>query len=208
MSEIIVIFANSVKHGKHCVAGKIVNSQQWVRPVFTSNGAELSNTQCLYENPHGRFKVKPLQKIEMSFTHHTPLINQPENYVISNQIWQQRYRIEEAEIVNYLDVPETLWGTSNRVGYAQITSNLLKIEQSLYLVKVDNLQLTKTGDGKRRAIFNYANISYDLPVTDPNFDTLLANPQYQQILCVSLGEKYDPAGGNNYSCYKIVATIF
>ena len=207
MSTTIVVFANSVKHGKHCVAGKVVNTQQWVRPVSDIHGAELSDTQCLYENPHGKFKVKPLQKIEMSLAQHAPLISQPENHVISDQIWQQRYRIEDAEITNYLDAPDTLWGTGNRVNYTQIEANIVNIEQSLYLVQVNNLQLSKTIDSKRRATFSYAGIGYDLPVTDPNFEKLLAEPQYQQILCVSLGEKYDPAGGENYSCYKIVATI-
>lgn len=207
MSTTIVIFANSVKHGKHCVAGKMINTQKWVRPVSDIHGAELSDTQCLYENPHGRFKVKPLQKIEMNLTQHAPLINQPENYVSSDQIWQQRYRIKDAEITNYLDAPDTLWGTENRVNYAQIEANIVNIEQSLYLVQVSDLQLNKTVDGKRRAVFNYAGISYDLPVTDPNFEKLLDDPQYQQILCVSLAEKYDPAGGVNYSCHKIVATV-
>ncbi len=99
MNTTIIIFENSVKHGKHCVAGKEVDTQQWIRPVSDEYGAELSDTQCLYENPHGRFKVKPLQKIEMNLAQHVPLKNQPENHIISNQIWQQRYRIEDPEIM-------------------------------------------------------------------------------------------------------------
>jgi len=206
MNTIIVIFANSVKHGRHCVAGKVVNSHQWIRPVSDMEGAELSDQQCLYENPHGRFKVKPLQKIEMNLSRPAPLISQPENHLISDQVWQQRYRIEENEVSNYLDTPESLWGTGNKVIYAQIKSRAINIRQSLYLIQVSDLQLSKI-DGRRRAAFNYAGINYDLPVTDPNFEKHLAEPENQQILCVSLGEKYDPAGGNNYSCYKIVATI-
>ncbi|HDH15298.1 MAG TPA: hypothetical protein ENG90_02285 [Gammaproteobacteria bacterium] len=207
MSTIIVIFANSVKHGKHCVAGKVVNTHQWIRPVSDIYGAELTDTQCLYENPHGQFKVKPLQIIEMNLAQHVPLISQPENHLISDQIWQQRYRIDDAEIIDYLDIPETLWGAGNRVNYAKIEAKIVNIDHSLYLVKVSDLQLSKTAEGKRRAIFNYAGIAYDLPVTDPNFEKQLADPQHQQMLCVSLGEKHDPACGENYSCYKIVATI-
>lgn len=62
MSTNIIIFANSVMHGKHCVAGKVVNSHQRIRPVSDMEGAELSDQQCLYENPHGKFKVKPCKK--------------------------------------------------------------------------------------------------------------------------------------------------
>lgn len=207
MRSIIVIFANSIKHGKHCVAGKIINTQHWIRPVSDINGAELSDTQCLYDNPHGKYKVKVLQKIEMAFNQHAPLINQPENHLISDQIWRQRYNLDESEITNYLDTPETLWGIGNKVIYSQIEDKIVNIEQSLYLVQVTDLELNKTHDGKKRATFNYAGNYYDLPVTDPNFEKLLTEPEYQQILCVSLGEKHDPAGGENYSCYKIVATI-
>ncbi|HFB64960.1 MAG TPA: hypothetical protein ENJ60_05390, partial [Aeromonadales bacterium] len=107
MNTTIVIFANSVKHGKHCVAGKVVNSHQWVRPVSDAGGGELSDQQCLYENPHGRFKVKPLQKIEMNLAQYVPLISQPENYLVSDKIWRQHYRIDRNEIQNYLDTPDS-----------------------------------------------------------------------------------------------------
>jgi len=206
MNKIIVIFANSVKHGKHCVAGKVVGSHQWVRPVSNPEGAELSDQQCLYENPHGRFKVKPLQKIKMNLSQHVPLISQPENHLISDEIWQQQYRVERNEIQNYLDAPDNLWGTGNRVNYAQIESGSVEIGQSLYLIQASDLKLSKV-DSRRRATFRYAGVNYDLPVTDPNFERQFTEPDNQGILCVSLGEKYDPNGDNNYSCYKIVATI-
>lgn len=206
MNTTIVIFANAVKHGKHCVAGKVVDTHKWIRPVSDIEGAELSDQQCLYENPHGRFKVKPLQKIEMNLSQHVPLISQPENYLISDEIWQQRYRIENNEVSNYLDAPDSLWGTGNRVNYDQIESKMIDIGQSLYLIQANDLQLSIV-DNKRRAVFRYADIKYDLPVTDPNFEKQLTDPDNQQILCVSLGEKYDPTGMDNYSCYKIVATV-
>jgi hypothetical protein len=206
MNKIIVIFANSVKHGKHCVAGKIINSHQWVRPVSDIEGAELSDQQCTYQNPYGKFKVKPLQKIEINLSRHAPLLSQPENYLISDQVWQQRYSIENHEIEHYLDFPSDLWGAGNRVSYFEIETGAINISQSLYLVRVEDLQLNVI-DGKRRAIFKYSGISYNLPVTDPHFEEQMNQPNNQGILCVSLGEKFDPMGGGNYSCYKIVATI-
>ncbi|WP_230991122.1 dual OB domain-containing protein [Bathymodiolus platifrons methanotrophic gill symbiont] len=183
-----------------------MNSNQWIRPVSNMEGAALSDKQCLCKNPHGEFNVKPLQKIEMNLFRAVPLISQPENHLISGQIWQQKYKVDESEISNYLDTPESLWGSDNKVIYAQIESKTIDIHQSLYLIQASNLCLCKDDDN-RRAIFNYAGIEYNLPVTDPNFEKQRVEPKNQQILCVSLGEKYDPAGGNNYSCYKIVATI-
>ena len=83
-------------------------------------------------------------------------------------------------------------------------SNVISIQQSLYLVKVDDLTLYKNEEDKRRASFCYKEKYYDLSVTDPNFDNILKDngQNLEGILCISLGEKF-----NGY-CYKIVATIF
>lgn len=42
MVKTIVVLAKSIKHGKYCVAGKDINSNEWVRPVLDRSGAELS----------------------------------------------------------------------------------------------------------------------------------------------------------------------
>ncbi|MGQ0592727.1 MAG: dual OB domain-containing protein [Gammaproteobacteria bacterium] len=207
MRKVIVVFANSVKHGKHCVAGKDVQTRQWIRPVSDVGGSELDHHQCVCVNPYGTFAVKPLQKVEIGIASHCPLVNQPENYLVGGDEWNQRYKVEPAEVAEYLDAPDSLWGIGNRVTFSSIESGILQIEQSLYLVKVDDLKIYKNPDNKRRASFFYNGNGYDLPVTDPNFENHLNNPQHQGVLCVSLGEKHDPSGGENYSCYKIVATI-
>ena len=41
IKKTIVILANSVKHGNHCVAGKCITSKSWARPVFDVSGGEL-----------------------------------------------------------------------------------------------------------------------------------------------------------------------
>lgn len=207
MRKVIVVFANSVKHGKHCVAGKDVQTKQWIRPVGDSAGAELDHNQCACVNPYGKYTVKPLQKVDIDLSAHSPLENQPENFLVGSGEWTQRYKIEPHEVAHYLDTPDTLWGTGNRVDFSQIENGTINIEQSLYLVKVVDLEIYKNTDNKRRASFLYNGNNYDLAVTDPNFENHVQNPQHQSVLCVSLGEKYDPAGGENYFCYKIVATI-
>lgn len=198
-----VIFANSIKHGQHCVAGKTLDGKQWVRPVSNRQGKELTHTQAKCRNPHGTYNVKPLQKITMGIAEHVPLINQPDNYLIDDSVWQQNYRLNECDIVKYLDHPSDLWGTEASVPYDLIRSGRLVISQSLNLVKVGQLKLYVNSYQKRRARFVYNGCSYDLPVTDPNFDTLVQDTSdLQGILCVSLGEELK---GN---CYKLVAGIF
>ena len=193
MNTTIIIFANSVKHGGYCIAGKDELFHQWVRLVSNVEGKELDH----------RFKgIQPLQKIEMNFPKHVPLMTQPENHLMPEKLYSAG-RLKISDLINYLDTPNSLWGRKNCVGHAQV----INITHSLYLVKVCDLHLFRTSEGKRRARFNYAGICYNLPVTDPNFEQHLVKPEHREILCVSLGEKYDPAGGENYSHYKIVATI-
>ena len=81
----IVVFANSRKSGEHCVAGKCLSSGAWIRPVSNELGGALSRKQVNYANKYGQYLVKPLQKIEMAFESHAPLINQPENYIITDK---------------------------------------------------------------------------------------------------------------------------
>lgn len=199
----IIIFANSVKHGQHCVAGKNIHDGKWFRPVSNELGAELSHEQVQYENPYGVFGVKTLQKIRMRFSKHVPLAHQPENYLIDGGRWQQNFSIDASDVSNHLDNPQSLWGAGNRLSYAQINGGGISIEQSLYLVKVEGLSLYYTQDNKRRASFQYKGIDYDLAVTDPKFDGIQSgSEEINGVLCVSLGENY------NDFCYKLVAAIF
>ncbi|BDS30909.1 dual OB domain-containing protein [Aeromonas caviae] len=105
----VVVFANSIKHGQHCVAGKCVNTGKWIRPVSNQQGAELSHEQAKYQNPYGIYGVKPLQKIKMGFSHHVPLLHQPENFLIDGNRWKQNYSIGIADLSNYVDEPTDLW---------------------------------------------------------------------------------------------------
>ena len=204
MSQVeVVVLANSVKHGQHCVAGKCLQDGRWIRPVSNEQGAELSHAQAQYQNPYGTFGVKPLQKIKMNFARHVPLSHQPENHLIDGNVWQQNYSIKVSELPNHLDHPNDLWGDGNRVQHAEVHLGLYNVEQSLYLVQVEQLHLYEAEEGKRRASFTYSGIDYDLAVTDPKFDEIIREGRdVCSILCISLGEEY-----RGY-CYKLVATIF
>ena len=141
MLKTIVILANSVKHHQHCVAGKCIVTKEWIRPVSSASGEALSDEQTKYINPHGEFSVKKKQKIEMRFESHNPLPNQPENYLISDNKWVQKYSIDNCELEDYLDFPENLWGKWKSVSYDELCSGDIVINQSLYLVKVTKLNL-------------------------------------------------------------------
>ncbi len=203
MQKEIVVLANSVKHGKHCVAGKCLTTGEWIRPVASAQGEELTSQQIMVKNKYGTFPVKPLQKVKMQLDYHAPLGNhQPENYVISGQVWRQDFKIDASDLKHLLDYPDSLWGESNRIACDEAKKGYHG-NGSLLLVQVTNLRLS-TSSGKRRASFTYNGTEYDFPVTDPNFDALHGKIKIHKsaVLTISLGENF-----NDY-CYKIIAAIF
>lgn len=221
MRKTLVILANSVKHGQHCVAGKDIVSNKWIRPVNDENGGELSHQQTKCKNPHGVFPVSVLQKIEIDFSKAAPLINQPENYIITNEIWIQKYKIGRNELKSYLDNPEILWsnksssgiGQNDRVDYDQIANRNVVIEQSLYLVKPDEMKIIVSANFENkkriRISFAYKNIIYDLATTDPILWREFSSKEIgeyqvdtQKVLCISLGGKFIDG-----FCYKLVAAV-
>jgi len=163
--ETIVVFANSVKHGQHCVAGKSVSTGQWIRPVADADGKELDHEQAKYRNPYGRYLVKPLQKIQMELGANVPLPHQPENYLITDREWLQHYNITPNEVPNFLDSPADLWGQGHAVDSIMISLGLVTIQQSLYLIHAPGLSLYRNEENKRRIAFSYNGSNYDLPVT-------------------------------------------
>tara|TARA_R110001583_G_scaffold124593_1_gene276002 strand:- start:28471 stop:29088 length:618 start_codon:yes stop_codon:yes gene_type:complete len=204
LAKQIVVLANSIKHGNHCVAGKCLATGEWVRPVSSVYGDALNDDQIRCRNPYGLYKVKTLQKVMIEFDSAVPLLNQPENHLIAaNSEWQQNYNIRQHELSQYLDEPISLWGKGCRVAYSAMVQNQCKPEQSLFLVQTEGLELHYTAENKRRVRFVYKGIRYDLPATDPQFDSLVNERRdVQGILCISLGENLDG------HCYKIVAAIY
>lgn len=53
---------------------------------------------------------KASSKIKMGFSHHVPLLHQPENFLIDGNRWKQNYSIGIADLSNYVDEPTDLWG--------------------------------------------------------------------------------------------------
>ena len=204
LAKKIVVLANSIKHGNHCIAGKCLTTGVWIRPVSTANGSALDNRQIMCRNPHGSFKVKTLQKVYMQFTSAVPLVNQPENYLIAaNSEWQQNYGIGLNDLLGLLDAPISIWGEGNRISYQAIIQNECKPKQSLFLVQTKNLILYYSAENKPRVQFTYKGIPYDLPATDPRFDDIVREKSDTLgIICISLAEEY-----HGY-CYKIAAAIY
>lgn len=219
MGRTLVILANSVKHHLHCVAGKDINTKEWIRPVGSDTGEALSGEQSSYVNKEKNWRVKPLDKITMEFSKHVPLAQQPENYLISKEKWVSSFKIERNELAQYIDSPKNIWldtsTNTNRVTSSLVASKEIVIKQSLYLIKIGvlNLQVsTEMVDGvekyKLRGSFMYNDIKYaDLTITDPKIwseykEKPLGVYELKDVyLCLSLGEEF------HGFYYKIIAAV-
>ena len=80
MTKEIVVFANSVKHGNSCVAGKCTETGKWIRPVSNNNGGEILVEQTVKASG---YRLKILDKVKIDLSHHAPLNHQTENHVIN-----------------------------------------------------------------------------------------------------------------------------
>lgn len=83
----VVIFANSIKKQQRCVAGKRVDNKRWIRPVTSNEGREISANRYLVKTDRRWLETAPLQLVEMELGQSVPLINQPENYLMTNRPW-------------------------------------------------------------------------------------------------------------------------
>ena len=207
MKKTIVILAKSIKHQHFCIAGKDLETRQWIRPVSNKDGGIITREQSklTFQGAGYSWDSKILHNVEIYFLAHSPLYFQPENYVISEIPWQQRYKSSPDILFSLLDNPKDLWGNNS----CKINRNDIRnpIEASLYLIYVNNLFLYWNEFGKRKVCFTYNNVRHEnFSCTDPNFDELIRkNNQFSQaILCLSLGELFVQDNCH----YKIVATIF
>lgn len=211
MYKDILILANSLKHGGRCIAGRDINTDEWFRIVSSAGGDEIPSSIAKYNNCYGTQNLYPLKVIRVHYTSTVPLPAQPENILNdATQNWVQvsPFNKSVGDLNDFLEYPADLWGIGNSINDAGVMSGVINIYQSLYLVKVEQLELLKVleeGKTRRRAKFVYNGVEYDFPVTDPSFDRIYnGESPHHSILCISLGENFSA----NNRHYKIVAGIF
>jgi len=209
----IVIFANSVKNNWYCVAGKDIQSKKWVRPIADNEERDkewaLSYGRCICENT--KKIVKPFDIVTIDITKHLPLLEQPENYVISQTQWKWVNTIEKEDINHFLDSPLDLRlckeSRYDRVPYSWVQEKKLHVTQSLYLIFIEKIHVYwkyRDEQGKnpqRRWKFSYRKIDYDFPITDPQFAKYEPHDLANKFLCVSLSASF------HGFCYKIIASM-
>lgn len=231
-TKIILVLANSVKHYPcTCIAGREIRPRntdytivQWVRPVSSHDEGGIAPGEARLNNGQqpslGDF-------IEIPFSKPTDDRLQPENWLISPQgQWRAVNSAYQKPGLNLLvESPQNLWLQPNEET-DRVTTRWLQRNppaQSLYLIHVPAVRVRfgwKQWDGqykaRRRALFTYLRVAYDIGITDPVFLEKYRNQfpakgeranEFEVAsrggccLCVSLAPEY------NGSHYKVIATI-
>ncbi len=203
----IVCLANSYKKDPgRCIAGKTLIGYKWIRPISSRIEGELFKEQISFSNGE---MPQPLDIIKIPIDIEKPTNCQPENVLISSDIWQKTGVFQKDRINELRDNPEIIWqnygGKNDRIPASYFQN--AKVEQSLYLIKPDSCRIEQ--DKKARAIFTYKAVEYNLGVTDP-----IAKSEFNEkgigvydltkkepYLCLSLTDAFKGF------CYKLVATV-
>ncbi len=206
----MLVLANSKKSGGRCLAGIPVDGGSWIRPVSTTHGGEISTQLCSRGSAND--PLRPLDVISIDIGEKLPAIHQNENVAF----------VESSIRYTYTATPEESGGILKSLSKSMpwfLTNPTTKIDASSYLVSgapTESLALIEVQDlvietniyGKRRALFRFNEIDWDLPMTDEHFPSeVVAIPN--AFLCLSIGEAYVPpqeTSGHPWH-YKLVAGI-
>lgn len=145
MAEVkhILILANSVRAGKHCVAGKIATPlgnqefrirDEWIRlndPRDPEGAVPYQNTRC-----KGSDTLRPLDLIEVDLQAHCGDIDHPEDWHFEpGERWRFVRRYGEEILADVADTPSRIWSDGaarNAVGAGYVRS--MNKPATLYLV--------------------------------------------------------------------------
>lgn len=213
----LLCLAASRKHNGYCIAGKDIETAEWVRPISARPGHEISYFERTYEQG-GLASV--LDVVEVSLVAPQPAEFQTENHLNNQAVrWRKVGGRDYGDAAALVEPEQPLWidGPSSYNGlHDQVPEDqAAELQDSLRLIKVPTLGLLVHSEGgvfapaKRvvRARFAFAGNTYWLKVTDPAVEQELkqnADGEYsfnEAIMCVSLGETF-----NGYA-YKLVASV-
>ena len=214
----IVCLANSRKLSGRCVAGKVVGSGAWLRPVSDRFHEEVSWHERHYQDG-GDPQV--LDVIDVPLRHPKPNQHQAENWVLdSRYYWVRQGRVGWCDVASLVDQTPTLWPIGQSSYNGENDRIALSVAQqqkgSLYFISVDSLVVKVFapgeyfGEPKRRVQgrFTYNGTRYKLWITDPTIEKAYlakSNGEYSMSKChltVSLGEPH-----NDGFVYKLIAAV-
>lgn len=220
----ILCLANSRKPGGRCVAGREIlpiGAGPWIRPVSQQPGEAVSWAERRYADDRD---PAVLDVMDVPLLESRPHACQTENWLLDpSRRWQFVRRASWAELLRFVESPQTLWLDGRRSYHGENDEILQSVADSLpgslHLIQVPRVVLTVSAEGaafgdprrRVRAQFRYGNSNYALKVTDPKVEgsyIALGDGDHslgECCLTISLGEPFETKG--QLFRYKLVAAI-
>lgn len=215
----LVILANSVKYQGHCIAGKDLDTGEWVRLINNREGPFLdSDLQKLCGDPNG---PPLLTCVKIPFEKKDPLYFQPENEVITGEPWETTGVYPKEKLSSLEDAKKPCWLEDPGFGFpdripVNICNSGLPLPVSLCFMKMNQVENSlalayKQHDSgiKPRLIFYLNNQRYDLGISDIACPRYLTGeiPQPKTVpdcyITLGIGQLYEKMNAH----YKLVVGI-
>lgn len=205
----IICLANSYKHQGRCVAGINIDTGEWVRPIPRKTTA-IYNERFI-DSTLGN-EPNLLDLIEIPIGEQAPYHGcQPENRYLNVGTWKLLSRLTVSRIIQYIDNSlYLLHNQDNKVDPEIFTEMPRQNWKSLQLIHVTNPCFGLNPWMKKRCIFSYSGISYELKVTDPAIIVKIKNGQAISKDCpltVSMTTPFKSPSYNKPYCWKMVAGV-
>jgi len=209
----LVCLANSYKHGERCIAGKLLETGEWVRPVSDVGHGEVPWRARLI----GGREPLPLDVLDVPLQEEGPDYGcQPENRLLLPGPWQRAGRMTADDLLKYVDeVAERplLYNYVDRVPttlFARIPRPRWRSLQLVHCYCADFHRDARKPDDWR-VTFDYHGAEYaDLKVTDPVALARLGRKERLDgpfVLTISLGMPFRPTNTSKEYCFKLVAAV-
>ena len=210
----MVVFANSVKHGGRCIAGRAASPsgensvaiRHWLRPVSEDPGSQGALVPGLDFSTADREYIRPLDIVEVPLLGHRPEPAQPENWLVARRVlWKRAGSLSRAGVLGLIDEDHTLWVAKGHATDRVSEERVGRLKDSLALVRPKQLQFragtSMRGQLQVRASFEWRGSHFDISVTDDGFKARwLAAGRPKSLarandcaLCISLGTLFEGA---------------
>lgn len=185
MKKTILVLANSFRPGGRCVAGRELTQdvsgnwqlRGWIRPVSASGEGGLNPWHCRVNAIGGIREVAPMDIVEIELIGPAPDEYQCENWTLDITVPMKWIGIAPQSLLNAcVEAPPLLLYNQEDMAkvYREMGEVVESNSRSLVLVKVDDVEFTKSvwfdgirNKARKRAVFTYHNMPYNLPITDP-----------------------------------------
>ena len=222
----IVILANSLRMGGHCLAGKDLHTGEWIRPINTINPKRPDPSAFrnydllkLYGNESG---PQLFDCVRIGFKKKCPTKCQPENFFIDQNPWKPLEPFQRDKIPELVDEPPFMWlGQKDTMSPApdrisQERVNKQPIDSSLIFMKLEpsknEMKFIPDTDyhhrSRKRMQFLYGGKRYSLVVKDihhlnPLEKGIKEKPVPECYVTIGLTELHKETNGH----YKLIVGL-